>query len=73
MDETRDDNTKWVSQTETDKYDITYMCNLKDDTNEFIYKTETDSQSTNLWLQRGRGNGEEWSGSLGLADANYYV
>ena len=24
-------------------YDITYMCNLKYDTNEHIYKTETDS------------------------------
>ena len=26
-------------------YDITYMCNLKYDTNELIYKTETDSQT----------------------------
>ena len=26
-------------------YDITYMWNLKYDTNEFIYKTETDSQT----------------------------
>ena len=26
-------------------YDITYMWNLKCDTNEFIYKTETDSQT----------------------------
>ena len=26
-------------------YDITYMCNLKYDTNEFIYETETDSQT----------------------------
>ena len=25
-------------------YDITYMWNLKYDTNEFIYETETDSQ-----------------------------
>ena len=31
-------------------YDITYMWNLKSDTNEFTYKTETDSQTqkTNL-------------------------
>ena len=31
-------------------YDITYMCNLKYDINELIYKTETDSQTqkTNL-------------------------
>ena len=26
-------------------YDITYMWNLKKDTNELIYKTETDSQT----------------------------
>ena len=34
-----------VSQKEKDKYHITYMWNLKNDTNEFIYKTETDSQT----------------------------
>ena len=33
-----------VSQTEKDKCHITYMWNLKNDTNELIYKTETDSQ-----------------------------
>ena len=56
-------------------YDITYMWNLKYDTNEHIYETETDSQiqSTDLWLPRGRGVGEGWIGSLGLADANYYI
>ena len=32
-----------VSQTEKDKYDITYMLNLKYDTNELMYKTEIDS------------------------------
>ena len=26
-------------------YDVTYMWNLKYDTNELIYKTETDSQT----------------------------
>ena len=33
------------------------MWNLKNDTNELIYKTETDSQmwKTNLWLQKGKG------------------
>ena len=30
---------------QTEKYDITYMWNLKYDTNEFIYETETDSQT----------------------------
>ena len=35
-----------VSQTEKDiPYDITYMWNLKKDTDELIYKTETDSQT----------------------------
>ena len=34
-----------VSQTEKDKYDITYMWNLKYDTSELIYETETDSQT----------------------------
>ena len=34
---------------------ITYMWNLKYDTNKPIYKTETDSQTkkTNLWLPKG--------------------
>ena len=32
-------------------YGITYMWNIKNDTNVLIYKTETDSQTkkTNLW------------------------
>ena len=37
---------------------ISLLCgNLKTDTNEFIYKTETDLQTlkTNLWLSKGRG------------------
>ena len=35
------------SQTEKDKYryDITYVWNFLKDTNELIYKTETDSQT----------------------------
>ena len=47
-----------VSQTERQMpYDITYMWNLKYDTNELIYKTETDSQTwkTNLSLPKGMG------------------
>ena len=40
-------------------YDITYMWNLKYDTNEFIYKTESDSQThkTGLWLPTAKGRG----------------
>ena len=34
-----------ASQKEKDKYHITYIWNLKSDTNELIYKTETDSQT----------------------------
>ena len=34
-----------VSQRKTIVYDITYMWNLKNSTNELIYKTETDSQT----------------------------
>ena len=38
-------------------YDITYMWNLKNDTNESVYKTEIDSeiQKTNLQLPKGKG------------------
>ena len=64
-----------VSQTERQvSYDITYMWNLKYDTNEVIYKTETDSQTqkTNLWLPKGKG-GEGYIRSLGLTDTHYYV
>ena len=56
-----------VSQKEKDKYDIPYMWNLKKDANEFIYKTETDSQmqKTNLWLPKGKGRGRD---KLGVWD-----
>ena len=46
MDGPRDYHTKW-SKSERERqipYDITYMCNLKYDTNEHTYETETDSQ-----------------------------
>ena len=45
MDATRDYHTKW-SKSERERqisYDITYMWNLKYDTDELIYETETDS------------------------------
>ena len=44
MDGPRKYHTKW-SKSEKDKYDITYMWNLKNNINESIYKTETDSQT----------------------------
>ena len=36
--------------------DITYMWNLKNNTNELIYETKTDSQTLkkNLWLSKGK-------------------
>ena len=46
MDTTRDYHTKW-SKSERERqipYDITYMWNLKYDTNEPICEAETDSQ-----------------------------
>ena len=52
-----------VSQKEKDiPHDNTYMWNLKYDTNELIYKTETDSQT--LWLQGRREHEVGWTGSL---------
>ena len=57
-----------VSQTERQmSYDITYMWNLKNDTNELIYKTEIDSQTlkTHLWLPKGKGGGRD---KLGVWD-----
>jgi len=47
-----------VSQKEKDKYHvITYIWSLKNNTNDFIYKTATDSQTskTNLRLLKGKG------------------
>ena len=38
-------------------YVITYMWNLKYDTNELIYKTETGSQRRDLWFQGWVGGG----------------
>lgn len=49
-----------------------YMWNLKSDTNELNYKTETDSQTQRRDLLP-RERGEVWMESLGLADKNYYI
>ena len=51
-----------VSQTEKDKFHmVSLICGIqKNDTDELIYKTETDSQTygMNLWLPEGKGAGE---------------
>ena len=47
MDGSRDCHTEW-SKSEREKQlsnDVTYMWNLKKETNELIYKTEIDSQT----------------------------
>ena len=59
-----------VSQTEKCKYNImSHMWKLKNNTNESIYKTETDSQTqkTNLWLPKGKvwGGWINWEFGIG--------
>ena len=49
------------------------MWNLKYETNEPIYETESQTQRIDWWLPRGRGIGEGWSERLGLADVSYYI
>ena len=58
----RDYHTKW-SKSERERqiwYDITHMWNLifLNGINELIYKTETDSQISNLGLPKGKCGGE---------------
>ena len=36
-------------------------------------KQKQTHRPRDLWLPRGRGVGEGWIGSLGLADANYSI
>ena len=49
------------------------MWNLKNNTDESVVKTETDSQTekTNLWLPKGRKEGQ--IKSVGLTDINCYT
>ena len=56
-------------------YDVAYTWSLKYDTAGPTWETEADSQRerTDCWLPRGVGVGEGWSGSLRLADENYYT
>ena len=51
------------------------MWNLKFNTNEPIYETETKSetQKTDCGCQGGEGVREGWTGSLGLVNANYCI
>ena len=71
----RDHHIKW-SKSERERqipYDITYMWNLNYD--KLTQETDTDSQHRE-WTcgcQGGKGVLEGWTGSLELADANYYI
>ena len=53
------------------------MLNLKNNTNESIVNTETDSQTEklSLWLPKGigSGQGQNINRNLGLTDTNYYM
>ena len=51
------------------------MWNLKNNTNESIYKTERDSQTwkTTLWLPKGKGGQGIKYGGMGLTVTNYYT
>ena len=50
------------------------MWNLKYNTNESIYKRGSQTYRTDLWLSTDLWLAEkERIGSLGLADANYYI
>ena len=65
-----------ASQKEKDNsHDIAYTWNLKYDTNQSIYKTETEPGALriDLWLPRVWGVKEGWTGNLGLRDANWYT
>ena len=65
-----------ISQTERQMpYDIIYMWNLKCNTNEHIYKIETDSQTwrADCDCQVEEEVVEGKIGSLELAGTNYYI
>ena len=54
-------------------YHLYVESNLKNDTNELTYKTETDSHisKSNLWLPKGKCGGKWWIRRLGLTYTHY--
>ena len=47
---------------------------IKYGTNKHIYKTETDSETENRFVDaKGKGEGVGWTGCVGLGDANYSI
>ena len=73
MDGPRDYHTKW-SKSERERqipYDITYMWNLKYDTNELMKQKQTHRHRKQTYsYQKGKGVEEGWIRSLRLADTN---
>ena len=53
--------------------DITYMWNLKYDTNKPIYETERDSQRKWTIAKRGEGVQERWRERLVLTNVSLYI
>ena len=74
MDATRDYHTKSERERQIPYYHITYMWNLKYDTDEPIYETNriTDTENRRV-VASGGALGEVWSGRLGLADVSFYI
>ena len=71
----RDDHTKW-SKSERERNTVWYHWyeESKYDTDELIYEKETDSQTqSRLLVAKGKEGWKEWTGSLGLVDANYFI
>ena len=54
-------------------YDITYMWDLKHDTNEPIYKTDSQTQISDLWLPRGKRcrGGMDWELGISRSRLSY--
>ena len=77
MDGTRDHQTEWsnLDRGRQTLDDIPYVWNLKYDTNGFIYKTETDSQTqnTNSWIPEEKKDRKESIRSLGSSDIHCYM
>ena len=65
-----------ISQKEKEWYHITIWYHLYAEFkiwHEPIYKTELIDLANKFVVAKGWGEGEGWTGSLGLEDANYYI
>ena len=67
MDEPRDYHAKRTKSEERQIWFPLYVESKKNDTNELIYKIDT-----NVWLPEGKGI-EGWTGNLWLTDIHYYI